>query len=750
MEDNEIINRICTLREQFDTLMTTHADDEGFVQSVSVNLEENEMLSVEKIKEDYRKNTESERLLRIGIVGAVKAGKSSLLNALFFDGNDILPKAATPMTAALTELSYGEKCEVSVDFFTDSDIQTLKEKSEGYGRELKRLIDENYKMKQEAWEKLQKRRDPNFSGSPSSDMENQWKVDAENMAKRKIESNVTLAGAFQQYDKIKNAKVPRKTESEVFCVDSINEIAGKLEAYVGSNGEYMPFTSKVTIKLPIEALKEICVIDTPGFNDPVPSRDERARKSLRECDVVLILSPARQFISVNDKEVMAKITTKNGIRELFLIPSQVDSQLFNSEITDEANGDLKKAISIIKNTLIGVTKKNLADSNVDGVFDDLINDTEKRFFPTSGMCESMLKTFDQKDSWDSGRQKVWENLTKNYPDYFSDEDLETSKSSLAFLGNIEPIDGCIQTVKSKKTEIFKEKLAAFEGKYKEAAKGAKKAILEYIDSRESDLKTKDIGKLEREIAETQKAYNIIGPELKECFEDTVREWYEEVKTDFENSLNNTKGEAKSGIQGAEGSYVTTWTTGHLWWKKQHSATITTADVSAIKNSIDDYIDDYNDKMPHFIESEIYRLTKKVMQKVQHTWSEYSTSGSDGLVELRNKVRSTITSLNFTYDLEYKGAGFSYSSYSGKAEGSDAENCLASAKSYVSELNREFKSLLKGAIDDVLNKCKNFDFAKEVLDDYVKKLEKKKADLEAPKLALENFKRMKAELAKIEC
>ena len=80
--------------------------------------------------------------------------------------------------------------------------------------------------------------------------------------------------------------------------------------YVGSNGEYMPFTSKVTIKLPIEALKEICVIDTPGFNDPVPSRDERARKSLRECDVVLILSPARQFISVNDKDVMAKITTK--------------------------------------------------------------------------------------------------------------------------------------------------------------------------------------------------------------------------------------------------------------------------------------------------------------------------------------------------------------------------------------------------------------------------------------------------------
>ena len=45
------------------------------------------------------------RDLKIGIVGQVKAGKSSFLNALIFDGRDILPKAATPMTAALTKIS---------------------------------------------------------------------------------------------------------------------------------------------------------------------------------------------------------------------------------------------------------------------------------------------------------------------------------------------------------------------------------------------------------------------------------------------------------------------------------------------------------------------------------------------------------------------------------------------------------------------------------------------------------------------
>ena len=49
------------------------------------------------------------RNLRVGIIGRVKAGKSSLLNALMFAGNDVLPKAATPMTASLTILRYTDQ-----------------------------------------------------------------------------------------------------------------------------------------------------------------------------------------------------------------------------------------------------------------------------------------------------------------------------------------------------------------------------------------------------------------------------------------------------------------------------------------------------------------------------------------------------------------------------------------------------------------------------------------------------------------
>ena len=45
-------------------------------------------------------------ILKIGVVGQVKAGKSSFLNSLLFDGESVLPKASTPMTAGLTVLEY--------------------------------------------------------------------------------------------------------------------------------------------------------------------------------------------------------------------------------------------------------------------------------------------------------------------------------------------------------------------------------------------------------------------------------------------------------------------------------------------------------------------------------------------------------------------------------------------------------------------------------------------------------------------
>jgi len=749
--DETIVEKACAGRLAFEKLAAAHEDDSGFADSINAALEEHGLLPTEKIKADYAKKVDFSRLLRIGIVGAVKAGKSSLLNALFFEGKDILPKAATPMTAALTELTYGDECSVTVDFFTEDDVLELQKKAEAYKRKLSECKTINLKKTEENWRAMQKRRNPKFDGNPDAKDRKQWETMAEKSAAMELNKDTILSGAHEQYQKIQGSTVPRKTESETFTVSSVADIAGRLEDYVGSAGKYMPFTSKVSITLPLEGLKGISVIDTPGFNDPVPSREDRARRALRECDAIFILSRAGHFLGEGDTDVLSKITQTDTNRKLYIVPSQVDSELFSPEHISKSSGDVYKALEIIKDTLAGTAKRNLQGINETGVFDELIAAMDMRIFPTSGICESMARTFNNRDAWDSGKKKAWENLSECYPDYFSDKDTETSCNSLRMLGNINKMRECLESVKAEKQEIFQTQLEEFGNKYRNAAKSVQDSVLTYIDERETELEKQDIAQIEQEIAKMKRMYEELAPELDDAFMDTVQEWYAEVRADYESRLSDARGEVKTSLQSNEGSYEKTWTTrgGFLWlFKEYHSRTITTVNATAVKNSIADYIDDYNSTLPHYLETEIYRLSKRVVNVIQKLWSEKEISLEEAASGLRNRVRNIMTGMNQSYDLEYSGTGFT--GETGRLEGSSAEECIDQANAFVGELNREFKTKLKSAMDDVLKKCQNCNFSKNVLDSHLKQLEKKKSDLDKPKLALENFKRMRKETEAIEC
>ncbi|MGN0009828.1 MAG: dynamin family protein, partial [Marinilabiliaceae bacterium] len=86
--------------------------------------------------EDKRKgaeeNVKNNSVLQIGIVGQVKAGKSSFLNSLFFNGDNVLPRASTPMTAGLTVLEYGEENVFTVDYYSQTEWNTFVAKNKEY------------------------------------------------------------------------------------------------------------------------------------------------------------------------------------------------------------------------------------------------------------------------------------------------------------------------------------------------------------------------------------------------------------------------------------------------------------------------------------------------------------------------------------------------------------------------------------------------------------------------------------------
>ena len=92
--------------------------------------------SIERHERDLQKIMAEERDLSISIVGVVKSGKSSLVNALLFDGEDVLPHAATPMTAALTYMRHtpDKNCRAEIEFFTDKEWNKIEDSAGEYER----------------------------------------------------------------------------------------------------------------------------------------------------------------------------------------------------------------------------------------------------------------------------------------------------------------------------------------------------------------------------------------------------------------------------------------------------------------------------------------------------------------------------------------------------------------------------------------------------------------------------------------
>ncbi len=245
---------------------------EGF-GSVSDIEELKELMKNFKIKtKDF---FDENRKLNIGVVGQVKAGKSSFLNTLLFDGKEVLPKASTPKTAALTKMEYSEENIINIEYYSPDDWKAVENQAE-------------------------------------SDSESDFAKTARELKKMARDRGLNPA------------EILRKG-SEVLRFDTYDGLVSRLNDYVGENGRYTPFVKAVTLKLNKEEFKDISIVDTPGLNDPIISRTERTKDFIEICDVVFFLSPSYSFLDSSDWQLLSAQLPQKGVKRLVLIASKYDS-----------------------------------------------------------------------------------------------------------------------------------------------------------------------------------------------------------------------------------------------------------------------------------------------------------------------------------------------------------------------------------------------------------------------------------------
>ena len=240
---------------------------------------------------------ESEGLhLSIGIMGQVKAGKSSFLNALLFDGKPVLPVAATPKTANLTRISYGASPLLTVHFYT-----------------------------------LQEWRDIEAQAASQSDH-------AEAKVARDLLHMVKQQGL--------NVAELLAQPTQQLAAPDVGGLMDKLNDYVGENGCYTAVVKSTEIQLPMDELQGFDVVDTPGMNDPVPSRTQKTREYMAQCDVVLFLSRASQFLDQSDMDLLARQLPGNGVKRMVLVAGQLDGAISDDGFDRKSLADTEANLSI--------------------------------------------------------------------------------------------------------------------------------------------------------------------------------------------------------------------------------------------------------------------------------------------------------------------------------------------------------------------------------------------------------------------
>ena len=228
--------------------------------------------------------------LSIGVMGQIKAGKSSFLNQLLFQGQPLLPEAATPKTANLTRIRHAQAPCFTAHFYAPK-----------------------------SWAELER-----LAASEAQDLAACAARELVEQARR--DHGLGIAALLAQ------GKV------ELHAGD-MKALLGRINDYVGAEGRFTPLVESTELALPLPQLLGIEIVDTPGMNDPVLARTDKTRSYMAQCDVVFFLSPSGRLLDDSDQQLLAAQLPAKGVKRLVLVAAQFDAAILDDGFDRSSLGD---------------------------------------------------------------------------------------------------------------------------------------------------------------------------------------------------------------------------------------------------------------------------------------------------------------------------------------------------------------------------------------------------------------------------
>ncbi len=528
--------------------------EQGLQERAGPFISENAVIKAEELEKTLKEMQDTDRNLKVGIIWRVKAGKSSLLNALIFEGKEVLPKAATPMTASLTILKYADTLSAEVEFYSPKDILELKNEHERYEKKFKEIVSEEIKNLEEKQQGLLNKAKGVMGGigkafskdheeAPKQKILSLEKIRerAQKIAKNELDKDEKLTALHDQYERMKKSGLinPKDLETRIQA-DSLEELNQKLCQFVGKEGKFMPYTKAVQISLNNPNLKSLEIIDTPGVNDPIVSREAHTKALLKECDVVFIVSPSNQFLTDSDMNLFDRVSNKESLQEIYFVASQADSAVLSMSEVEKSNHHLLTALENAQKAL---------SSQLNNIMEKLIENypNQREIFEkaikngvilTSGACFSMYKDFKNQASWERNKKteeyhNALRNLTNAYPDAFSSDD--KSKESLLFLSNMGAIEERLEKAAKEKEKIISQKWQDYAQSQAKNLHNLITQLLQDLEDEKKRVKNADISAIKEQI----KAYQNLSNEIETGFDGVYEEFILHFIKNTRDGLNET-------------------------------------------------------------------------------------------------------------------------------------------------------------------------------------------------------------------
>lgn len=242
----------------------TELKEEDFFEPM-IDFIEKTNISIDKYVEDVENPS-----YQIAVVGAIKAGKSTLINALL--GTELASVNVTPETATLTKFRYSKKNLLKIKFYSENE-----------------------------WEKI-------------------WKDANDKNAEVFLEEYKKLGA-----ESVKNNYLDKETLT--FNYETLDEMKVDIEKWTSSKHKEHYFVKEISIGLSSLNLPEqICLVDTPGLNDVVDYRSKLTRDYIESANSVLICVNAK---TLRNEEFLTIAKVFSGARYkkdmIYILGTQVDT-----------------------------------------------------------------------------------------------------------------------------------------------------------------------------------------------------------------------------------------------------------------------------------------------------------------------------------------------------------------------------------------------------------------------------------------